>query len=532
MLALLASPPARAGDTAAPPFTTDAQTAKKVMDAEMAFEQFVFAGPRFPSCDFKQPVAAMIGPYKIEVSYYNSRFKKVKGAAAPGRYGAIVKVVPQNARPFYRFFTLFRPPTTRQWQTLERQFATKTLAQLRAQATAVARRSPKHAEKIRKFADDIESGHGRAILLAGLNEARLRNAKVDIHPADRQWWVTMKRIFYRLDKKYIKKFLCPRPKKGKPAKVIRDGTLEEAGMKPGAAKQIDGVLSAWADDSGEPFAVCIVRHGVIVLHKAYGLRGGKPMTLTTRSAMASITKLLSATLMMMLVDRGVDLDAPVEKYLPVFGDIEVRAPLTIRHLYTHTSGLWDHWGDNLNDFEQRLAVYYPHLEVGKRHLYNGAGYALGGKIIEALTGESIPNFYKKHLLEPLACTGTTVVDTYGGATSTPMDIARIAQMLLNRGSYGNMMFFREKTFEKMLPVSLKEELGVDTDVEWGIGTTWFRGEGLGKGTFGHGAASGVTLRIDPENDLVIVMTRNKRGKNFADHHANFLRAVADGIKKD
>jgi len=111
-----------------------------------------------------------------------------------------------------------------------------------------------------------------------------------------------------------------------------------------------------------------------------------------------------------------------------------------------------------------------------------------------------------------------------------MVIAKIGQMLLNKGKYGNMQFFSEETFAKMLPSKLTDVLGPDTNIERGIGVTWFDGEGLGKGTFGHGAASSATLRIDPINDLVIVMTRNTAGTNFGKYHPQFMKAIVDGIE--
>ena len=141
-------------------------------------------------------------------------------------------------------------------------------------------------------------------------------------------------------------------------------------------------------------------------------------------------------------------------------------------------------------------------------------------MIEALTGEAIPMFYKRRLLDPLGCTNTHVSDTSGGATSVPADIARIAQMLLNRGAYGDLRFFSEETFAKMLPA--KQVLSTGQEVEWGIGATWHRKEGLGESTFGHGAASAATLRIDPENELIVVMTRNSAGTHFSDFHPQFL----------
>ena len=60
-------------------------------------------------------------------------------------------------------------------------------------------------------------------------------------------------------------------------------------MKPDAAGKIDAVCREWAADDDRAFAVCIVRHGVIVLHRAYGTRDGRPITVHTKSWMASIT---------------------------------------------------------------------------------------------------------------------------------------------------------------------------------------------------------------------------------------------------
>ena len=70
-----------------------------------------------------------------------------------------------------------------------------------------------------------------------------------------------------------------------------------------------------------------------------------------------------------------------------------------------------------------------------------------------------------------------------------------------------------------------------TSNEYGIGTRSFREHGSSDRTFGHGAASAATLRIDPVNDLVIVMCRNQAGRNFGQYHPRFIRAVVEGIAK-
>jgi CubicO group peptidase (beta-lactamase class C family) len=462
----------------------------------------------------------------------------VTAAEKPGRYGAVIDIIPESGRPMRRFRTLFRQPGEFgefQWWRYDADAAFQLPKETGIDAAVLREQARVMSGHLKwQFVSGLFRDWHSGPLLAGLAETRPGSGPArlaeDVFARDRQWWVGLKRKLYGTDRQFSKPFTCPRPINGTPAPVLREGTPAEAGMKPDTAERIEAVCRAWEADTDQAFAVCVARRGVIFFHKAYGQRDGKPMTLDTKSWMASITKLLSGTLMMMVVDQGlVDLDDRVDKFIPVLRDVPVKKPLTIRHLYTHTNGLWGHWGDDLNDFEEIIAGYYPHLKVGERHSYNGAGYTLGGKVIEAVTGESIPQFFKRHLLDPLGCANTDVIDTSGGSQSAALDIARIGQMLLNRGAYGNLRFFREETFQKMLPQSLTAVLGPDTNLEWGIGVTWFNEKGLGKGAFGHGAASSATLRIDPVNDLVIVMTRNEAGRNFGKYHDQFINAIVEGL---
>ena len=235
--------------------------------------------------------------------------------------------------------------------------------------------------------DSLAKGQDAAVLYAGLYEAQQDKAAGgaiqadtyynDVWAKDRQWWVQLKRRLNGMEHDSSNAFNCPRDKEGKPARELRNGTPEEAGMKADATDRIDTVCRAWAEESREPFAVCLARHGVVFFHKAYGTRYGEPMTVDTKSWMASISKFLSGALMMTLVDQGlVNLDEPLDQYLPALRGIAVKHRLTVRNLYTHTSGLAlgfqapraaplpDHWGDERNDYEEIVAEYYPHLEVG------------------------------------------------------------------------------------------------------------------------------------------------------------------------
>lgn len=251
------------------------------------------------------------------------------------------------------------------------------------------------------------------------------------------------------------------------------------------------------------------------------------MTVTTPSWMASVTKPMSAFLVLMLVDRGlVALDDPVTRFVPALRDVRVEKPLLIRHLHTHTNGLdrFPSGDDTLNDLEYRIADAYPAVRVGAAWAYNGGGYALGGKVIENVTGEAVPLAYKRHLLDPLGCTGTEVNGTHADAFSVPLDMARFGQMLLNRGAYGRYRFVSPETFDLMLPRRLTAELGPDAQKVFGFGL-----DGQPR-KFGHGAASAATFHVDVDRRLVVVMTRNKMGKNQDRYNGKFWDAVNAGIE--
>ncbi|MFA6239645.1 MAG: serine hydrolase [Candidatus Hydrogenedentales bacterium] len=540
------------GKAAASVTLPDAEIARaqRIMFLPLQFKPPIFKGSYFPPVEFANPrvAEALIGSYRIETAFYDASYNAVMMAEEPGRYGAVVDVYPQEGRVIRRFLTLYRAPDsydTFSWFFMQPKGGLEFPPSMGFDAEALSAQSEAIGRYERAMlVDDLKTDQLTATLITGLHETQPSPAPLgvaaDYLAMDRQWWVGLKQKLYPGAPYYPYTVVCPYQKEGEPARVLRDGTPEEAGMKPDAVQKIDAVLQAWAEESKEPFAVCLARHGVVYMHKAYGERFGQPMTVTTKSWMASISKFLSGTLMMTLVDQGlVNLEDPVDRFLPAFRGIDVKTPLTVRSLYTHTNGLqlslqpprmyMDHWGDDMNDLEEVLAGYYPNLEVGTRHGYNGVGYALGGKIIETISGEALPQYFMHHLWGPLGCANTDAVDGSARTFSVPMDIAKFGQLWLNKGAYGNMRFFSEQTYEKALPTKLKPYVHFDTEIEWGMGGVWMPDAGLSKKTFGHGAASAATLRIDPENDLVIVMTRNTAGNAYGKHHPLFIQAIVENM---
>lgn len=117
-------------------------------------------------------------------------------------------------------------------------------------------------------------------------------------------------------------------------------------------------------------------------------------------------------------------------------------------------------------------------------------------------------------------------NTYGGLYCSSIDLAKFGQMLLNKGTYNGYKLFSQQTFEKMLPMKL-----MVGDREWGIGTSRMSGNGLSESAYGHGAASGTTFIIDPENDLIIISARNKPGKSHDEYENALIELCTSLVSK-
>ncbi|WP_147372809.1 serine hydrolase domain-containing protein, partial [Calidithermus terrae] len=136
-----------------------------------------------------------------------------------------------------------------------------------------------------------------------------------------------------------------------------------------------------------------------------------PVTPETLFQIGSTTKTVTATLVLRLVEAGkLELDAPVRRYLPELKlqDEDAARRVTLRHLLTHTGG----WAGDLfvrtGDGDDALARYVAAM-AGLRQLaplgglwsYNNAGFALAGRVVEAVTGRPYERACREWVLEPL-----------------------------------------------------------------------------------------------------------------------------------
>ncbi len=333
--------------------------------------------------------------------------------------------------------------------------------------------------------------------------------------------------------------LLPPPPTQEPSVELRPGSPQEAGFSPDAPQQIRQLCQKWYEESREPFAVLLARNGVIFFHEAFGsLPDGTPMTVDTPMFMASITKLMSGMLFAQFVEQGLaDIDQPVGVFLP---DWSVEGPkaVTFRHCFTHTTGLSGHYefGGMHNPWlENALALAAPQLPVGQVHEYNGMGYDLAGKAMEMIAGKSAFRLMHEQIFEPLGMSHTVLDDMATCSTSTPMDIARIGQLILNGGVCGGRRFFSEKTLQRLLPCPLNTYYPA-VQKDWGIGMTWMPAENpdadktgraylFSSRVVGHGAASSAVFRVDLENRLIIVQTRNQAGPHYDKYLTEFLKTI-------
>jgi CubicO group peptidase (beta-lactamase class C family) len=139
---------------------------------------------------------------------------------------------------------------------------------------------------------------------------------------------------------------------------------------------------------------------------------------------ASMTKSFTGAALMMLVDEGkVNLDDPVEKYLPEFKGQMVAAdgiemhppqhPITVREVMDHTSGVATPQdpafkGKNtLKEIVEVVGKLPLRREPGTKYEYNNSGINTGGRIIEVVSGMSYVDFMQQRLFMPLEMKDTT-----------------------------------------------------------------------------------------------------------------------------
>ena len=284
-------------------------------------------------------------------------------------------------------------------------------------------------------------------------------------------------------------------------------------------QEVQAILDRGAGDGDVVGAVAQVVTGDGVLAAAAaGERsadadaGAGPMTLDTVCWIASMTKAITGTAAMQLVERGeLELDAPASEVLPGLAEVGVlegfdddgqpqvrpaRTPITLRHLLTHTAGFgYEFWTEELVRYQQSTgtpsvttcelaSLTAPALfDPGERWWY-GTNIDHAGRMVEEVSGQWLSDYFDAHILGPLGMDSTAFSSSDemrarssavharlpdgslmaiefglppepefqmggGGLNSTVEDYSRFLQMILGRGTRDGVQVLRLETVDQM-----------------------------------------------------------------------------------
>ena len=193
------------------------------------------------------------------------------------------------------------------------------------------------------------------------------------------------------------------------------------------AARVDAVFSRWTTQT-PGCAVGVAQGGKPILEKSYGMADLEHDVANTPDTIfeaGSVSKQFTAAAVLLLAQEGkLSLDDPARKYLPELPDYG--APLTIRHMLQHTSGLRD-WGEiEAIAGWPRTTRAYTHAHVldivsrqkslnfpsGTQWSYSNTGYNLAAIIVSRVSGKPFAEFSQERIFEPLGMTQTSWRDDY------------------------------------------------------------------------------------------------------------------------
>ena len=280
----------------------------------------------------------------------------------------------------------------------------------------------------------------------------------------------------------------------------------------------------------------------------------KPMQADTVFWIASMTKPITATAVLMLQDEGkLDVHDPVAKYLPEFANLKMPsgqpANLTLIQILTHTSGLGEAGGPAARE-AKTLADLVPlwlaapmQFEPGSRWRYCQSGINAAGRVVEVVSGMSFDAFLKKRLFQPLGMTSTTFypgaserarqVTAYakntatgsletvpprpefgprdrppqgsGGLYSTAEDYGRFCQMLLGGGRFQGVRYLSEASMKLLSTPQTPETLP----------TGFFQNDTYGRRGLNYGWALGTCVLKAPHDGVPAMLSPGTFGHGGA-----------------
>lgn len=331
------------------------------------------------------------------------------------------------------------------------------------------------------------------------------------------------------------------------------GTVQASPRLPAETdfSAIDAYLQNQRKDLGIPgMALAVVQGDQIVHQQGFGVAdsAGRAATPQTPFYIASVTKPLTALAVMQLVEAGkIDLDAPLQQYLPWFelADAQSSARITVRNLLNQTTGItrmagvqeWTRQGlDELVAGLKRLEITQP---VGTTYQYSSLNYRLAGLLVEQASGQSYAEYVSRHIFEPLemrhsytsreAALASGLAAGYhymlgrafpaprqgafdlasGGLIASAEDLAHFAIANLNGGRYGSASILSAQGMAAMHTPPVLSNPGIE---HYAMG--WDVGELDGTPFVGH---SGLlynfraAILLLPQSQRAVVLLANASG---------------------
>ena len=394
---------------------------------------YTFEPGDFPQIKWEKPylVEKVLGEQlELDVRWFDSDLNEVTKAAKAGRYGFYAEGTSRSGKIVRRGGTMYcRPKEWFGWSETPKAYLDyEYLAVDGVDREVWEQRREAIASYVgRMTLLSILRQEEGAVLMSYLSEMEAKGEASSMDTPivrDNEYHLALKRKLLGVEEKWPR-LEMPREIEGEPARVLHCGTVEEAGVKCGTAEKIREICRRWYEESGEAFDILVARHGVVVIHEAFGEGPAGKMTVETPTPMASLTKLITGLMFAQFVDQGlIDIDEPVGNFLPDF-PVEGKKAITFRQCFTHTTGLYGHeeFGGLHNPWmENVIANGLEHLEPGTFHNYNGMGYDLAGRVMEVVSGKSIFRLMQENFFGPLGMENTFMEEDLGfSCNSTAWD---------------------------------------------------------------------------------------------------------------
>ncbi|HJS42020.1 MAG TPA: serine hydrolase domain-containing protein [Gemmatimonadales bacterium] len=311
------------------------------------------------------------------------------------------------------------------------------------------------------------------------------------------------------------------------------------------------------------FALAVAVDGKLVWSEAFGyadLEAKRPTTTLTQFRIGSVSKPLTAAAVGRLYEAGrLDLDAPVQRYVPAFP--EKGAPITTRLLGGHLAGVRHYQGDEFN-LNRRFPTVTAGLSLFQndplvapprtRFLYSSYGFNLISAVVEGASGEQFLAYMSRQVFTPLGMTHTaadkndslipdrtrfyertesgrfvpapTVDNSYkwagGGFLSTAEDLVKFGSAHLSPG------YLQAATLELLFtPQRTTSGEVTGYGIGWSIGTDTLGHRYVSHGGGSHGGTT--AFGVDRDSRVVIALVTNLSDAQLAPLRE--IRLVFDSV---